>query len=207
MTTWHPEIYGDSEPLAGDLARGAYISIARVILMSVISMGAYWIYWMYRTWRQYRDHTLDMAAETGDTHYPVLHGLTQLVPVYGWFRYHAHIRQYKELMADRGVPDTLNLGLLTTVVVINGIVGILAGTMRSPDLYSGAVLLTGVILSIVALVVSIVVLCVMQSNLNRYWASVDSRLVQSARFGKGEIVCIILGVLFWIGVIIDIVWS
>ena len=207
MTTWHPEIYGDSEPLAGDLARGAYISIARVILMSVISMGAYWIYWMYRTWRQYRDHTLDMAAETGDTHYPVLHGLTQLVPVYGWFRYHAHIRQYRELMVDRGVPDTLNLGLLTTVVVINGIVGILAGTMRSPDLYSGAVLLTGAILSIVVLVVSIVVLCVMQSNLNRYWASVDSRLMQPARFGKGEIVCIILGVLFWIGVVIDIVWS
>lgn len=207
MTIWQPDIYGDGELLPGDLAGGAYISTARIILMSVISMGAYWIYWMYRTWRQYRDHTLDMAAETGDTHHPVWHGLTQFVPVYGYFRYHAHIRHYKELMAERGVPDTLNLGLLTTVVVISSLVGFAAGTMRSPDLSSGAVLLVGNILSIVTLIVSIVVLCVMQSNLNRYWASVDSRLMRSARFGKGEIVCIILGILFWLGVAYEIIWA
>ena len=207
MTTWQPDIYGDTEPLAGDLARGAYISNARIVLLSIISMGLYWIYWMYRTWKQYRDHTLEMAAETGDYHYPVWHGLTQLVPVYGMFRYHAHIRHYKALMVERGVPDTLNLGLLTTVVVINWIVAIAAGTMRSPDLYSGAVLLAGIVLNIVTLIVGVVVLSVMQSNLNRYWSSVDNRLVQSARFGKGEILCIILGVLFWIGVVADILWT
>ena len=207
MTTWNTDIYGESEPLAGDLARGAYISTTRIILLSIVSMGLYWIYWMYRTWKQFRDHTLEMAAETGDTHHPVWHGLTQFVPVYGWFRYHAHIRQYKELMVERGVPDTLNLGLLTTVVVINSIVGLLGGTMRSPDLYSGGVLVAGVVLSIVVLIVTIVVLCVMQSNLNRYWIAVDDRLAQSARFGKGEIVCIVLGVLFWVGVVVDIIWS
>ncbi len=207
MTTWQPDIYVIDEPLAGDLAGGAYISTTRIILLSVISMGLYWIYWMYRTWKQYRDHTIEMAAESGQTHYPVWHGLTQLVPVYGFFRYHAHIRQYKELMVDRGVPDTLNLGLLTTVVVINWIVGLAGGTMRSPEPYSGTVFVAGVILSIVALVVSIVVLCVMQSNLNRYWESVDGRLMQAARFGKGEAVCIVLGVLLWIGVVVDIIWS
>jgi hypothetical protein len=207
MTTWQLDTYGESEPFAGDLARGAYISTARIILMSVISMGTYWIYWMYRTWKQYRDHTIEMAAESGDTHHPVWHGLTQLVPVYGWFRYHAHIRQYQALMVEQGVPDTLNLGLLTTVVVINGIVGIVAGTLRSPELYSGAVLLAGVILSIITLIVAIVVLCVMQSNLNRYWASVDGRLERTARFGKGEVVCVVLGVLFWAGVVADFIWS
>ena len=208
MTTWHADIYGEGEPLAGDLARGAYISVIRIILMSVISMGLYWIYWMYRTWKQYRDHALESAAETGDVHYPVWHALTQLVPVYGFFRYHAHIRHYKEQMVNRGVPDTLNLGLLTTVVVINGILAILAGTMRDPDLPIGiGVLVTGIALSIVTIIVSIVVLSVMQSNLNRYWETVDARLMQSARFGKGEILCIILGVLFWIGVIADIIWT
>ena len=207
MTAWQLDTYGESEPFAGDLARGAYISTARIILMSVISMGVYWIYWMYRTWKQYRDHTIEVAAESGDTHHPVWHGLTQLVPVYGWFRYHAHIRQYQALMVEQGVPDTLNLGLLTTVVVINGIVGIVAGTLRSPELYSGAVLLAGVILSIITLIVAIVVLCVMQSNLNRYWASVDGRLERTARFGKGEVVCVVLGVLFWAGVVADFIWS
>jgi hypothetical protein len=212
MTTWQSDIYGESEPLAGDLARGAYISVARIIVLSVISMGLYWLYWMYRTWKQYRDHTVEMAAESGVTHHPVWHGLTQIVPVYGFFRYHAHIRQYKELMEERGIPDSLDVGLLTTVVVINGIVGIAAGTMRSPDPSTGdpanvVVFLSGVILSIIALIVTIVVLCVMQSSLNSYWASVDSRLTQSARFGKGEVVCIVLGVLFWLGVVADIIWT
>ena len=206
MTTWQPDIYGIDEPLAGDLAGGAYISTTRIILLSVISMGLYWFYWMYRTWKQYRDHTIEMAAANGQTHYPVLHALTQFLPVYAFFRYHAHIRQYKDLMVERGVPDTLNLGLLTTFVVINGIVSIAGGTMRSPDLYSGAVLVTGLILSIVALVLSIVLLCVMQTNLNRYWASVDGRLLQSARFGKGEAVCIVLGVIFWAGVVAAVIW-
>ncbi len=205
MTTWQSDIYGEREPLAGDLARGAYISIARVILVSVVSMGIYWVYWMYRTWKQYRDHTIDMAAETGDVHHPVWHGLTQAVPVYGWFRYHAHIRQYKELMAERGVPDTLNLGLLTTVVVSNGIVALIAGGMRNPALPNETVVAAGNFLTIATVIVSIVVLCVMQTNLNRYWASVDGRLMQSARFGKGEVVCIVLGAVFWLAIIGGIV--
>lgn len=208
MTTWQPDIYAESEPLPGDLAGGAYISNVRIALLSVVSMGLYWFYWMYRTWKQYRDHTAAQAVPSGIWHHPEWHSLTQLVPVYGMFRYHAHIRRYKDLMVERGVPDTLNLGLLTTVVVINWILAILAGTMRSPDLSAGAgLLVAGIVLSILTLIVTIVVLCVMQSNLNRYWASVDNRLMHSARFGKGEILCIILGVLLWIGVVADILWT
>jgi hypothetical protein len=36
---------------------------------------------------------------------------------------------------------------------------------------------------------------------------VDRRLTQSARFGKGEVVCIILGVLFWLGIVAGFIWS
>ena len=117
-------------------AHGCRISPTRIILLSVVSMGIYWLYGMYRTWKQLRDHNLEQAA-AGQTDYPVLHGLTQLVPIYGFFRYRAHIREYKALM---------------------------------------------------------------QSNLNTYWASGDDRLTRQAHFGKGEIVCIVLGVLFWLGI-------
>ena len=72
----------------------------RITLPSIVSLG---LYWMHRTWKQCRDHTVEMASETGATHHPVWHGLGQPVPVYGWFRYHAHIRQYKALMVERGV--------------------------------------------------------------------------------------------------------
>ena len=198
MTTWQSDIYGESEPLAGDLAGGAYISALRITLLSIVSLGFYWLYWMYRTWKQYRDHTVEIAAETGSSHHPVWHGLSWIVPVYGWFRYHAHIRQYKALMVERGVRDSLNVGLLTTVVVISTIVSFVAVPMSG---------LASFIPGIIDLIVSIVVLCVMQSNLNRYWASVDSRLTRPARFGKGEVVCIILGVLCWLGIVAYFIWS
>ena len=118
-------------------AHGCRISPTRIILLSVVSMGIYWLYGMYRTWKQFRDHTLEQAAAAGQQHYPVLHGLTQFLPVYAWFRFHAHVREYRALM---------------------------------------------------------------QSNLNTYWASGDDRLTRQAHFGKGEIVCIVLGVLFWLGI-------
>ena len=211
MTTLQDDIYGESQPLAGDLAGGAYISAVRITLLFIVSLGFYWFYWMYRTWKQYQDHTVDMSAETGATHHPVWHALTQVVPVYGWFRFHAHIRQYKALMVERGVPDNLNVALLTTVVVIGSIVGFGSGPMRdlrlsSDAVVNGGIFVAGVILGIVVLVVPIFVLLVVQSNLNRYWASVDSRLSQSARFGKGEVVCIVLGVLFWLGIVPGFIW-
>ena len=46
MTTWQSDIYGESEPLAGDLAGGAYISALRITLLSIVSLGFYWLYWI-----------------------------------------------------------------------------------------------------------------------------------------------------------------
>ena len=188
----------------GNPPYGCRISQGRIIALSIVSMGVYWLYWMYRTWQQYRDHTLEQAAETGQTHYPVWHGLTQLVPVYGFFRFHAHIRHYKALMQERGVAESLNLGALTTIVVINVIAGWLGGGIRSSD--NDLLAAMGGIITVVTILVSIVILCQMQSNLNNYWDANGGAPALSARFGKGEILCIFLGILLWVGVIADLIW-
>ena len=207
MATWQSgDYYGEENRQPGDLAGGAYISTGRIIGLSIVSLGIYWLYWMYRTWKQYRDHTAFVVGDSGQIHYPVWHGLTQLVPIYGFFRFHAHIRSYKELMLERGVPDTLNLGGLTAIVVIITIVGFIAGILRGSDEVSLAVRLIAFVIQLATIAASIGVMCRVQSNLNRYWADVDNRLTQSARFGKGEIVCIVLGVLFWIGTPAGIIW-
>lgn len=190
---------GNYDTEIGDLADGVYISSTRIILLSGVSMGLYWLYWMYRTWKQYSDHT-------GAVAYPVWHGLTQLVPIYGFFRFHAHIRTYRELMQGRGLPDNLNLAALTAIVVINTIVGFSAGGLNNSDLVSLGVRLVMFVVQLATVAVAIGVMCRVQSNLNRYWDDVDHRLMQSARFGKGEIVCIVLGVLIWIGTIAGIIW-
>ena len=244
-----------SDDAAGGMAAvasqtyGYHISTPRIVVLSIISMGLYWVYWMYRTWRQYRDHTIELAAENGETHHPVWHGLTQIVPVYGWFRYHAHVRSYKTLMQERGIANSLNPGLLTSIIVvnsivamvavaavmrnpdpadawsdnggvirivINSIVAMVAGVIRIPDpadAWSGndGVILDGIIISIITLIVAIMVLCRMQSNLDAYWASVDHRLMRAARFGIGEALLIVIGILMWatavLPLLIPILWN
>ena len=90
-----------------------YIPPARIILLTLLSSGLYIFYWMYVTWQQYRDHTGEIA-------FPVMHALALLVPVYQFFRLHAHMRVYQELMERRGVPNTLNP--LRVVLVYFGVV-------------------------------------------------------------------------------------
>ena len=202
-------MYVDQFDISGTGSGAAYgcrISPRRIILLSVVSMGIYWLYWMYRTWKQFRDHTLERAAAAGQQHYPIWHGLTQFLPVYGWFRFHAHVREYQGLMQERGVADSLNLGNLTTIVVVSSLLSWIGGGIRQEYLPDGVVLL-GYILTVIAVVLSITVMLTVQSNLNNYWMNAGGGLEQDARFGKGEIVCIVLGVLLWLGIVAGIIWS
>ena len=182
------------------VAYGCRISPTRIVLLSVVSMGIYWLYWMYRTWKQFRDHTPELAAATGQRHHPVWHGLTQLVPVYGWFRFHAHIREYQTLMQERGVSDNLNLGLLTTIAVASSLMSWIGGSIRQEYMPDG-VALAGFVITSIAVALSIAVMLTVQSNLNYYWADVGGGLERDARFGKGESLCIVLGVLLWLTVV------
>ena len=87
------------------------LSTRRVILMSFLSWGLYLVYWSYLTWQQYRDHTKSEA-------YPVWHALSLAVPIYGYFRMHAHVRSFKELMTSAGLTNTLAPGTAVFALVV-----------------------------------------------------------------------------------------
>ena len=132
--------------------------------------------------------------------------MTWFVPVYGFFRFYAHCREFKVLMQERKIPDTLNLGVLTSVVVISTIMAFAAGSLTSSAWVALPIRLIALFVVLVDVAVSIVVLSYIQSNINRYWAGVDSGLTRSARFGKGEVLCIVVGVLLWLASIAGIIW-
>ena len=95
-----------------------YIPPGRIIALTVLSSGLYIFYWMFATWRQYREHTGAIA-------FPVMHALSLLVPIYQFFRLHAHMRVYQELMEQRGVPTTLSPARIVLIyfgVVLLGMV-------------------------------------------------------------------------------------
>ena len=211
MATLQPDNYeADNQPGAVPHI-GCRISTERIFAMSIVSFGIYWIYWMYRTWEQYRDHTGTfkyperVTGDNGETviwwhrplsrsvSYPVWHGLTQLVPIYGWFRLHAHVTAYKNLLDERSVPHMIN-----PVAVVVAAVGILIISVALNLVLNDTGSVWKMIAYIIEGIATGTLIAWMQSSINRYWAEVDSRMAQTARFGIGEVALILLGAVIWV---------
>ena len=145
---------------------------------------------MYLTWKHYRDHTREVA-------YPVWHAMAVGVPIYGYFRAHAHARSFKELMTDAGVETTINPGrVVFWVVVYSGLAFIENQSLFSSEISQGAAFVITMI-DIISVVIVIGILQHLQRNLNQYWDSVAGSPVANARIGVGEVIIAVLGVLAW----------
>lgn len=163
------------------------ISALRVVLISFLSGGLYLFYWLFLTWKQYRDH----SREEG---YPVWHALTQFVPIYGLYRFHAHVRSYKELLDQVGLRHSLSPGRAVVTVVVTNVMDYIVWNSES---------VSPLLLAIHAASVVIVagLLFAIQSNLNRYWAHLPNVVLREAKVGFGEVVFAIVGVLIWLSAI------
>ena len=174
---------------------GNHISAPRIFVLSVVSFGLYLFYWLYRTWEQYRQHT-------GANVYPVWHALAMLVPVYGWFRFYAHCKAYRDLMEERGVAHNLRMAPILVILIIATAAWSPVPTQWLNNYFgeSGIAVMIDLILDVVSLVgmlVATAVVCRIQGNFNRYWASIDGELANRARLGRGAMVLAALGLILW----------
>ncbi|MCH7606381.1 MAG: hypothetical protein IH962_04430, partial [Chloroflexi bacterium] len=169
------------------------LSPRRIVLMTVLSYGFYWYYWFYLTWKQYRDHTRNEA-------FPVWHAMSLSIPIYNLFRTHAHMRSFKELMADAGLESTINPGWAVVVVLISSVLGLvsffLTGGLETTEVTFKSTLLAFA-LSLVSLVIVTKLLLRIQENLNRYWESLQNVTLTDARIASGEVLIIVIGALSW----------
>ena len=174
---------------------GNRISAPRIVALSVVSFGLYLFYWVYRTWEQYRQHT-------GANVYPVWHALAMLVPVYGWFRFYAHCKAYRDLMEEREVAHNLRMAPILVVLIICTAVWSPIPTvwlnfyLGESDISVMIDLILDVV-SLVGMLVATVMVCRIQANFNRYWAAVDGELANRARLGRGAMVLAALGLILW----------
>lgn len=174
---------------------GYHLSTPRIFALSIISFGLYLFYWVYRTWDQYREHT-------GANVYPVWHALAMLVPIYGWFRFYAHCKAYRDLMEDRGVPHNLNMAPILVIMIIATAAWSPVPTQWLNNYLgdSGIAVMIDLILDVISLVgilVATAMVCRIQANFNRYWAAVDGELANRARVGRGAMVLAALGLILW----------
>ena len=177
-----------------------HISPQRVILMTILSYGLYLFYWLYLTWKQYRDHT-------GGEAYPVWHVLTLLVPIYGLFRTHAHMRSFRELMVRANMSCSIKAGLAVLVVIVNSVLEYISfqitGGFKLIDLTQDIAILSA-IMNVSAIAMVIGLLLQVQKNLNRYRGALTNIRVRSAKIGWGEPVLGVIGATVWINTFANI---
>ena len=168
-----------------------YIPPNRIILLTVLSAGLYVFYWMYLTWRHYRDHT-------GETAYPICHALSLMLPVYQFFRLHAHMRVYQELMDARGIPNTLRP--LRAVAIYFGVVLLEMAAFRlvAEPTITGPQQTAYFVINVVQVVVLTWLIVQAQGNINRFWQHrLGANLGSVARLSAVEVALVILGILEW----------
>ncbi len=91
-----------------------------LLLLCLVTAGLYLPIWMALTWselqRVYRDVRM----------YPVWHGLSMLIPVYGWVRFYGHCVAINHAVEHRGGVSMVRPRLATIAVVAGSAVGLVS---------------------------------------------------------------------------------
>jgi hypothetical protein len=149
-------------------------SVTRLVVLSAVTSGLYFFYWLYSTWKQLQD-------ETGDVYYPVWHALSLIVPVYGLFRLHKHMRVIQNLNERAGIESSLTPGLVVVLIALNWVLGF--GTRE-------AVGFAALVLTLIRFTLLTTVIVWAQVNLNSYWRSSRGDALRNVPMKSGEVVFI-----------------
>ena len=175
------------ETVAADLRYR--LSPTRVLFMTVITYGLYLFYWFYLTWKQYRD------SNGEQTFYPVWHALTLLVPVYGLFRTHAHMRVYRDAMVSSGLVTTISAGWAVVALIFSNVS--VSYQFFSDGITQREAVVTALV-DTVAIVILVWLLLHVQRNINPYWRHRSENRLMDAKIGVGEVVLVAIGALAWL---------
>ena len=163
----------------------------------MLSYGLYLFYWFYLTWKQYRDHT-------GNEAYPVWHAMSVAVPIYGLFRTHVHMRSFKELMVNADVSSTIGIGWVVALVLVSWVMNsasvILSGGLPGLLQVTQQTSVVGAIFGIISVAIACGLLMHVQSNLSRYWGSLQGTRLAGQGLDASEVVLAVLGTLTWFSV-------
>ncbi len=149
----------------------------RVILLFILTFNLYFFYWYYRNWKDLKKH-MDMDIS------PILRTIGLIVPLANIYLLYMQFRDIKEFAVESGV-EAYSPGIITVGVIL-----ISSVTSRLPDI----LLILGSLVLIPLLVV--------QRTLNNFWETEQPGIPMRNKFSGAEIVVMIIGVLFWILVII-----
>jgi hypothetical protein len=119
------------------------------------TLNLYVLWWLGRTWWQLKQEDGDAGKQ------PIWHVLAMLIPIYGYFRFHAHMRTIAQVAATPDVRGAMSpLAMTVAWIVINLLSSVVVFDPAAPD---------GLV--VVASVLSAALLGWAQYGLNLAWLS------------------------------------
>jgi hypothetical protein len=124
---------GGSASLVGPTGTAAVLATARkrplwtVFLLTAGTLSIYFFVHLGLMWAEMKRARADPSMN------PVGHVFAQFVPVYGWFRFYAHVRTLDEMLAEAGASRRVAAGWATVVYVGISAFAVYAGSELTPD--------------------------------------------------------------------------
>ena len=132
-----------------------------VAALSLVTASLYTPIWMGLTWSEMKSELHD------DTMYPVWHALTFFVPVYWYFRIHAHYQAINKLLTRGGATERVSPGGAVLGFFVASVFEVIG------DRVSGG--LPTAILLVIALAIVAALTVHGQAGLNAYWTAAANR--------------------------------
>lgn len=169
-------------PLPKPVSEFLYIPIIRLIAMSIVTIGFYVTYWMYINWRYLKNRD----------------GL-KIRPFwrawFGIFYFNSLLKAIKnEPIPSGAVPANFSPSGLTTCYVIIAILNFASARSNNPAL------------DLFVIILNLLTFCLLLPAQNHINAINEYRTDRPAYydFSTGHIVCLILGILYWILILIGL---
>ena len=143
-------------------------------------------------------HGASTGSTRGEIAFPVMHALSLLVPIYQFFRLHAHMRVYQELMEQRGVPTTLSPARIVLIYFGVVLLGMVSFVMPAEETLTVSRQAAYVAINVGQATLLSWILWHAQTNINRFWQHRLGVRLGWMPLGMAEIAVVAVGlVLGW----------
>jgi uncharacterized membrane protein HdeD (DUF308 family) len=112
---------------AGALANARKRPLWIVFLLTAGTLSIYFFVHLGLMWSEMKRARSDPSMN------PVGHVFAQFVPIYGWFRFHAHVRTLNEMLEESGSAQRVAAGWATAVYIGISAFAVIAGSEATPD--------------------------------------------------------------------------
>jgi len=112
---------------AGALANARKRPLWTVFLLTAGTLSIYFFVHLGLMWSEMKRARSDPSMN------PVGHAFAQFVPIYGWFRFHAHVRTLNEMLEESGSAQRVAAGWATAVYIGISTFAVIAGSEATPD--------------------------------------------------------------------------